>query len=208
MLIVSETFLHFMDNELTPDTVLIACGLPASYKTETTEVIARLKGYYILRTDIIMLEVLRGEDIFDEKIASNMDKRNEVYDEMFKLADELAGKGKGIILDATFVTQRLRRRAAEIALKHRKILVIQQTVCPQEISISRILKRTREEYESNALTEQAYMNNILKFEKVDVDDLTNSYHGLKIIHLTVDTTSDYETEWIVIDRIIRENISV
>ena len=51
------------------------------------------------------------------------------------------------------------------------------------------------------------MNNRLKFEKVDVDDLTNSYYGLKVIHLTVDTTSDYETEWIVIDRSIRENIS-
>ena len=35
--------------------VLIACGLPASYKTETTEVIAQIMGYTILRTDMIRL---------------------------------------------------------------------------------------------------------------------------------------------------------
>jgi len=200
---MKEPFLSFMDSALTPDTVLIACGLPASYKTETTEVIAGLKGYHVLRTDMIRLEVLKNEDIFDEKVASDMNKRNVVYDEMFRMADELAGKGKGIILDATFITQKLRKRAAEIAFKHDKTFVIQQTVCPQEISISRILKRTKENYESNALTEQAYLNNKQKFEKVDVDDLISSFPGLKVTHLVVDTTSDYENEWVVIDKAIK-----
>ena len=108
---MKEPFVDFIRNELKPETVLIACGLPASYKTETTEVIADLKGYKILRSDLIRLEVLKGEDIFDEKVASSMNKRTLVYDEMFRMADELAGKGQGIILDATFVTQSLRRRA-------------------------------------------------------------------------------------------------
>lgn len=198
-----EPFMSFMDNELTADTVLIACGLPASYKTETTEVIAGLKGYHVLRTDMIRLEVLKKEDIFDEKVASDMNKRHTVYDEMFRMADELALKGKGIILDATFITQALRKRAAEIAYRHSKFFVIQQTVCPQEVSIGRILKRTKEDYESNALTEQAYLNNKQKFEKVDIDGLVNSFPGLKVIHLIVDTTSDYKDEWIVTDKIIR-----
>ncbi len=198
---IKEPFLRFMDKELTPDTVLIACGLPASYKTETTEVIAGLKGYHVLRTDMVRLEVLKNEDIFDEKVASDMNKRHAVYDEMFRMADELAGKGKGIILDATFITQKLRKRAAEIAYKHGKTFVIQQTICPQEISIGRILKRTKEDYESNAITEQAYLNNKQKFEKVDLDDLVNLFPGLRVIHLIVDTTSDYENEWIVINKI-------
>ena len=200
---MKEPFLQFMDNELGPETVLIACGLPASYKTETTEVIARLKGYHVLRTDMIRLEVLKNEDIFDEKIASNMDKRHLVYDEMFRMADELAGKGKGIILDATFITQELRRRAAQIAFKHNKTFVIQQTICPQEVSITRISKRSKDNYESNALTEQAYLNNRQKFEKVDMDDMTNTYPGLSIVHLIVDTTSDSENEWIVVEKIVR-----
>ena len=63
-----EPFNVYMKKELKPATVLIACGLPASYKTETTEAIAQLMGYRILRTDLIRLEVLKNEDIFDEKV--------------------------------------------------------------------------------------------------------------------------------------------
>ena len=143
-----EYFVDFMKKELRPEAVVIACGLPASYKTETTEVIANVKGYKIIRTDLIRLEVLKNEDIFDEKVASDMKKRELVYNEIFSLADELVAKGKGIILDATFITKKLRRRAAEVAARHNKIFVIQQTQCPQEISFKRISKRTKENYES------------------------------------------------------------
>jgi predicted kinase len=198
---MQEPFKEYMERELGPDVVLIACGLPASYKTETTEVIAQIQGYSVLRSDMIRLEVLKDEDIFDEKVASNMNKRTLVYDEMFRMADELAGKGKGIILDATFVTQILRRRAAQVAARHNKTFVIQQTKCPQEVSVGRILKRTKENYESNALTEQAYLNNKNKFEAVDLEDLKTLYPDLDIIHLLVDTTSSLENEWSVINRV-------
>ncbi len=196
-----EPFKDFMERTLGTETVLIACGLPASYKTETTEVIAKLKGYKILRTDLIRLEVLKNEDIFDEKVAGDMEKRTRVYDEMFRMADTLASKGVGVILDATFVTQSLRRRAAEVAAKHDKTLVIQQTQCPEEISLKRISRRTKENYESNALTDRAYLNNKEKFETVDLRDLKALFPELKIEHLLVDTTSDSAEEWFVIDRI-------
>lgn len=198
-----EPFIEYMKKKLGPETVLIACGLPASYKTETTEVIAQLKGYHVLRTDMIRLEVLKNEDIFDEKVASSMNKRTAVYDEMFRMADELAGKGKGIILDATFVTQNLRMRAAEVAAKHDMIFVIQQTYCTQEVSIGRILKRTKENYESNALTEQAYLNNKNKFESVDLETIKSQYPDLEIMHLLIDTNSDLTEEWFVINETIK-----
>ncbi len=200
---MKEAFVDFMKRQLAPETVLIACGLPASYKTETTEVIAELKGYKILRTDLIRLEVLKNEDIFDEKVASNMKKRELVYDEMFSLADELAAKGEGIILDATFITQALRRRAAEVAARHNKVFVIQQTQCPQAVSFRRISQRTKENYESNALTQQAYLNNKRKFEPIDLGDLKTLYPSLKIIHLLIDTTSDLVDEWLVIGKVTR-----
>ncbi len=152
---------------------------------------------------MIRLEVLRGEDIFDEKVASNMEKRTLVYDEMFRLAHELAGKGEGIILDATFVKQSLRRRAADVAAKHQKRLVIQQTECPQEVSLRRISERTKENYESNALTEQAYLNNKKKFEAVDLEDLKTLHPTLNVEHLLVDTSSDLEEEWRVIGKVTR-----
>ena len=198
--IMRENFVNFMQNELNSDTLLIACGLPASYKTETTEVISELKGFEILRTDLIRLEVLKNEDIFDEKVASNMGKRELVYDEMFLMADALAGKGEGIILDATFITQSLRKRAAKVAAKHSKNFVIQETQCPKEVSLRRISERTKEHYESNALTEQAYLNNKKKFQSVNLHKLKSLYPSLRIMHLIVDTTSDLTDEWFVIGK--------
>jgi predicted kinase len=198
-----EPFVEFMKNELGSKTVLIACGLPASYKTETTEVIADLKGYAILRSDLIRLEVLKNEDIFDEKVASNMNKRTLVYDEMFRMADDLAAKGTSMILDATFVTQALRRRAAEVAARHNMMLVIQQTRCPKDVSLRRISQRSKENYESNALTEEAYTNNVKKFEPVDLDDLKGLHPDLGIVHLMVDTSSDLTEEWFVVGKVVR-----
>ncbi|GAI14179.1 unnamed protein product, partial [marine sediment metagenome] len=178
--------------------LLIACGLPGTWKTETTEEVAKITGYPLLRTDLIRLEVLKNEDIFDEKVASNMDKRTMVYDEMLRRADESLDKGDGVILDATFITQSLRRRAAAIAAKHKLTFVILQTDCPQEVAIRRILKRTKENYESNALTEQAYLNNKKRFEPVDLNDLKNLYPNLDIIHLIVDTRRDLPEDWYII----------
>jgi predicted kinase len=193
-----EPFAKFVESELGAGVLLITCGLPGTWKTETSEEISRIKGYPILRSDLIRLEVLKGENIFDEKVASNMSKRAKVYDEIFRRADKVLEKGDSVILDATFVTQSLRRQAAEIAAKHNKTFVILQTHCPQEVSIARILRRTREDYESNALTEQAYLNNKKKFEEVDLDGLKQLYPRLNIIYLAVDTQHDPPEDWYII----------
>jgi uncharacterized protein len=196
---MKEPFASFVKKELEPRTLLITCGLPASYKTETSEEVAKIKGYPILRSDLIRLEVLKNEDIFDAKVAGNMNKRLSVYDELFKRADEMATKGNaGLILDATFVTQELRRQAAEIAAKNKMTFVILQTSCPQEVSIARIMRRTKANYESNALTEEAYLANKNKFEPVDVDDLKKKFPTLKVTHLTVDTCHDELDKWFVV----------
>jgi predicted kinase len=196
---LKEPFASFIKTQLSPRTLLITCGLPASYKTETAEEVSKINGYFILRSDLIRLEVLKNEDIFDAKVAGNMNKRLSVYDEVFRRADEQAAKSKGgLILDATFVTQELRRRAAEIADKNNMTFVILQTSCPQEVSLSRIKRRTKEKYESNALTEEAYLANKNKFEPVDLEDLKKKYPTLKVTHLTVDTCHDETDQWFVI----------
>jgi len=195
---LKEPFQRFVETKLGSRVLLITCGLPGTWKTETSEEISRIKGYPILRSDLIRLEVLKGEDIFDEKVASDMSRRTRVYDEMFRRADEALEKGDSVILDATFVTQSLRRRAAGIAAKRNKAFVILQTHCPQEVSIARILRRSKETYESNALTEQAYLNNKRKFEEVDVDDLKQVFPDLSIVHLTVDTQYDEPEDWYII----------
>jgi len=198
-----EPFAEFVEAELSPDILLITCGLPGTWKTETSQEISKIKEYPILRTDLIRLEVLKNEDVFDAKVAGNMSKRELVYDEMFRRAENLAQKGNGVILDATFVTQKLRRRAAEIAAKNKIPFVILQTSCSEKASITRILRRTKQNYESNALTKQAYLNNKKRFEPVDLDDLKKRHPNLEIIHLTVDTEYDNPEDWYIIGKEIR-----
>ena len=193
-----EPFRKFIETELGSGFLLIACGLPGTWKTETTEEVSKITGYPLLRTDLIRLEVLKNEDIFDEKVASNMDKRQMVYDEMFRQADESLEENNGVILDATFVTQALRKQAAAIAAKHDRKFVILQTDCPQEVAIARILKRTKEDYVSNALTEQAYLSNKKRFEEVDSDDIKKAYPDLNIVHLIVDTRHNLPQDWYII----------
>ena len=195
---MKEPFAKFIETELGSGFLLIACGLPGTWKTETTEEVSKIKGYPLLRTDLIRLEVLKNEDVFDEKVAANMDKRTMVYDEMFRQADESLTKSGGVILDATFVTQSLRRRAAAIAAEHNLPFVILQTDCPQQVSLRRILSRTKDDYVSNALTEQAYLNNKKKFEEVNLSDLKELYPNLNIIHLIVDTRHDLPEDWYII----------
>jgi uncharacterized protein len=197
---VKEPFASFVKKELEPRSLLITCGLPASYKTETSEEIAKIKGYPILRSDLIRLEVLKNEDVFDAKVAGNMNKRLSVYDEVFRRADELAAKDKkgGMILDATFVQQDLRERAAEIAAKNNMTFVILQTSCPQEVSLARIAKRTKEKYESNALTPDAYLANKSKFEPVNIDAIKKKFPTIKVVHLTVDTCYNEMDKWFIV----------
>ena len=44
---------------------------------------------------------------------------------------------------------------------------------------------------------------IKREEMVDLEDLKRLYPALNIIHLLVDTTSDLEDEWYVIDKVTR-----
>ena len=85
---MKEPFRKFMETELGSGFLLIACGLPGTWKTEMTEEVFKIKSLPVLHSDLIRLKVLKDEDIFDEKVASNMDKRTMVYDEVFRLAEE------------------------------------------------------------------------------------------------------------------------
>lgn len=194
-----EPFIEFVKTGLEPGTLLITCGLPGTWKTETSEEISKIKGYPILRSDLIRLEVLKNEDVFDEKVASDMKKRLSVYDELLRRAEDIVQETrKGLILDATFVTQELRERAAEIASKNDMAFVILQTSCSEEASIKRITRRSREKYESNALTPDAYYSNKKKFEPVNLDHLKSRFPRLRVAHLMVDTEHDAPEDWYVI----------
>lgn len=193
---MERAFAEVIASEVPENSVLISVGLPGSWKSPVTEEIARMKGFQILRSDMIRLEVLKGEDVFDNRIASDPNRRRRVYEEMFRRAKEFLKTSKeGLILDATFVTQELRAEAASIAKEAHRPFVIAECVCTEEKSIERILKRTKENYESNALTREAYLNNKAIFQPIDIGDLVRRVAGLSILHLTIDTESNNAPDW-------------
>jgi predicted kinase len=193
---MERNFSEVVKSEIPGGSVLISVGLPGSWKSPVTEEIARLKGFQILRSDIIRLEVLKNEDIFDNQVASDPNRRKRVYEEMFRRAENaLETTQDGLILDATFFTQDLRSKAAELAEKAHRTFVIAECACTEKRSIERILKRTKENYESNALTKEAYLNNKALFQPVDAADLKVRFKTLPIIYLTIDTEYDTPSDW-------------
>ncbi len=193
---MERSFADVIQSEIPKDSLLISVGLPGSWKSPVTEEIARTKEFEILRSDLIRLQVLKGEDVFDNKVASDPSRRKRVYEEMFRRAQEtLETTQAGLILDATFFTQDLRSKAAELAAKVNRTFVIAECVCTEEKSIERILKRTKENYESNALTKEAYLNNKALFQPIDTADLKRKFKTLEIIYLTIDTEYDTSSDW-------------
>ena len=193
---MEKAFLEVIESEIPKDSLLISVGLPGSWKSPVAEEIAKIKGFQILRSDMIRLEVLKGQDIFDNKVASSPENRKRVYEEMFQQAENALQTSKGgLILDATFFTQELRSRAAELALKASRAFVIAECVCTEERSIERILKRTKDHYESNALTREAYLNNKAIFQPVDIENLKKKIGPLPILHVVIDTEYNTLPDW-------------
>lgn len=198
---MNQPFLPFVEWEYPPDAVVIACGLPATNKTWSMQMVADLKDYPVLRTDALRRELLESEDLFDERVASSFEQRSRVYDEMFRRAEEIVASGSGVILDATFVTQDLRARAAEVAARHGRTLLIQENRCSEEYSLGVLRGRDKETSESNAVTEDAYFNNKRIFEVVDVEDLRRRLPRLRVVHLTVDADGEAFQDWRVVQRV-------
>ncbi len=130
----------------------------------------------MLRTDLIRRDVLKGEDIFDEKVASNMDKRTLVYDTMFALAEEISAAGEWSSRCHSSPCSLRRRRFAGRWGTAKPSISSAQSQCPQEHSPYKISQEDKKQYESNALTEQqAGLNNKERFEPVDLDDLKSRH---------------------------------
>ncbi len=195
----SALFLRLIGVDFPEKPLVVMCGLPATCKTWAASLIARRHRLEHLRTDIIRTEILKGEDIFDNKIASDIQKRLKVYDVMFQKAEELAPRSKGIILDATFIKQALRERAAEIASRNGMSFVLIHTDCRPEVALERISKRSPDDYESNAVTDQAYYNNLKAFEPVDLESLKNKFALLDMRYIRVETSEADPDRWVVVE---------
>jgi len=190
---MKKSFQEFIKKELPQSFLMITTGLPGTGKTRAVAEVQKIRNCPVLRSDIIRLELLKGQDIFDAKVAGDMTRRLAVYEELFRRADETLKKNDCAILDATFITRALRNKAAEIAAKNKRPLFILHTECPQEIALARINSRSRENYESNAIDERAYRVNAAKFEPVDITKIKKAFPSLAVTHVKLDTSGKDNT---------------
>jgi predicted kinase len=179
----------YIQEHLQDGFLLISCGLPGTGKSTAVEAVQKIRGGVLLQSDVIRRELLKDLDVTDPKVAADIKQREQVYEEMFRRADEALNKEKNVIMDATFITQALRRQAATMAAWHKTTLVIMEIICPEEICLKRILGRNKASSISNALTQEAYQNNKNRFEEIDLDDLKKLYPDLKLVHVVVDTAN-------------------
>jgi len=188
-------FLSELIEALSEESTIMMCGLPASGKSTVAKLISQAKGHTILNTDMIRLRIYDKEEIFDSQKASDLRRRYMVYDVMFKTAKELIMKGERVILDGTFVRQELRVKAVEILGTLLPNFYLIQTICGESTILKRIHNRQNKEYESNAITQEAYFNNLKIWEDVDILELRNKVSSTKFSLFQVISTDSDPLTW-------------
>lgn len=178
-------------SKIPEDAFVILTGLPGTGKSYFAKTLCEVKNFILLRSDMIRAELFKGIDLFDERFASDEERREAVYEEMFERAKRIVGQKKfGIILDGTFYSNRLRLKAAQIALLSKKDFVIVECRASEKKALERIKGRKDKAYESNAVTEEAYRNNLRIFESVDLKQIKRIFPTLSILYIRINTEED------------------
>lgn len=105
-----------------PGRVIAVGGVIGSGKTTLAEALAKRMACPVLSTDR-----LRDPGDYGER----------AYEEMFRLAKIVTASGRGVVLDATFRSAELRRRARELS----DSFLFVEARCPEEILERRLLSR-------------------------------------------------------------------
>lgn len=118
----------------------IVCGLQGTGKTTVAKRISEGMDAVLMRTDVLRKEL----KIFKY---SEEDKQK-VYDEMFSRVQKLLQENKNVVLDATFIKQKNRDRAQQIAEEVNAGFKVVEVVCSDNVVKRRIEKRTGDESEA------------------------------------------------------------
>ncbi len=75
--------------------------------------------------------------------AYSHESTDRVYEELFRRAAVVLASGRSVILDASFRTEDLRRRARDVALRHGVPFWFVECVAPRDVCLSRLTERER-----------------------------------------------------------------
>jgi predicted kinase len=156
--------------------LIVITGLPGTGKSTIAEALAKEIDAIILSTDKIR------KMIFENPIYNEEDKRI-VYNELFSQTSENLSKGKNVILDGTFYTKALRKRANEVGKLLAKNVYFVYCETPEEILKERINNR-RDKYSDADYSVYLKMKKIFEeFEEkvIKIDTSQNLLDNVEII---------------------------
>jgi predicted kinase len=130
-------------DELGPPVVLIVGGLMGTGKSTLATKLSEALGVDSISTDQVRHSILGASNVPASYGEGHYqpDARNRVYDELFRQAKEHLEDRQSIILDGTFLTDSLRRRAYDLGYRHGAVSLHVQCSCPRQIACARIQHR-------------------------------------------------------------------
>jgi predicted kinase len=147
--------------------LLIICGLPGVGKTTLAKAIAKRFHLVHLNSDIIRKKHFRRRTYSERE-------KMRVYDLLFYETEKHVRNGNGVVVDATFYKNVLRKKATAIAKKYKtKFFIIECTLDESE------LKKRIERRKKTKNASEADWTVYLKIKK--------QYEPIKEKHLTLNT---------------------
>jgi len=126
-----------------PPLLIVVRGLMGTGKSTLAAALAESLGMETLSTDAIRRELFPAsqQPAAYGKETYTADSRGRVYEEMFDRTRQRLAEGASVILDGTFLSNELRRRAVEIGQQAKAVTLIVTCVCPADVAAERIRSR-------------------------------------------------------------------
>lgn len=148
--------------------IILICGLPGTGKSFLAKKLASKLSCRHINTDIVRKEKIK-EPGYSEK------EKHSVYDAVVFLAEEALKKKQSVILDGTFYKSEFRKKAEQLAKKHKKGFYIIELVTP----LSEVKRRL--DSKKNVKSDSAADFDVYKIIKAE-------FEPIKEYHLIIDST--------------------
>lgn len=131
------TKLFSLESKKKKPILFITSGLTGTGKTTIARKFSIDYNANVISTDMIRKEIAgidkfeRHHDDYNTGLYSP-DKMMQTYEKIFEKAENLLKKGTNVILDGTFKTQKLRKKALDIAERNNSSFIILYCNCPEE----------------------------------------------------------------------------
>ncbi len=148
--IEARRHLEFADSYVTSrlrPILLVVRGLAGTGKTTLAGALAKVLGAEVLRTDVIRRDFFGAgpHAVSPNAGVYGLEAKEQVYEELFRQAGNLYADQISVILDGTFLTKELTRRAQTICHHNPRGLFLGiECVCRPEVARSRIQRRLAE----------------------------------------------------------------